>query len=142
MPRHLPARNLRDYPPASPPPPQPPPPQPPPPQPPPPQPPPPQPPPPQPPPPTPAPVIVALDARPAQMKGPGETRVCFVARNAERVVIDHEGPQPQSPLEGCVARAVSGTTTFTATARRGALFHQRTVVVNLPPPPEPLAITD
>jgi hypothetical protein len=87
-------------------------------------------------------VIVALEAVPAQMKGPGETRVCFVARNAERVIIDPEGAQPQSAAEGCVVRAVSRTTTFTATARRGALSHQRTIVVNVPPPPEPLAIVD
>lgn len=90
-------------------------------------------------------MALALEATPAQLKGPGETRLCFAARNAERVVIEPGGPQPQSPVRDCVTRAVSKTTTFTATAmRKGAPPMQRTATVTViePPPPQPLAIID
>jgi len=97
--------------------------------------------------PPPLPVSIALEAVPAQLKGPGETRLCFRARNAERVVIEPGGPQPQSPVEGCVTRAVSRTTTFTATAMRaGVPQEQRTATVTVreapPPPPEPPVIVE
>jgi len=86
------------------------------------------------------PVIVTLGAAPAQLKGPGEARVCFAARNAERVVIEPGGPQPQNPVEGCVVRPVSKTTTFTVTAsRKGSPEARRDVtvtVVKVPDPPK------
>lgn len=90
-------------------------------------------------------MALALEA-PAQLKGPGEARVCFTARNAERVVIEPGGAQPQSSVRDCVTRAISKTTTFTATAmRKGAPPLQRTATVTViepPPLPEPLAIID
>ena len=91
------------------------------------------------------PMALALEAAPAQLDGPGDTRLCFAARNAERVVIEPGGPQPQSPVRDCVTRAVSKTTTFTATAmRKGAPPMQRSATVKViePPPPQPLAIID
>ena len=92
-----------------------------------------------PPPPSPEPpAIVRLGAAPAQLKGPGETRVCFAARNAERVVIEPGGQQPQSSVEGCVVRPVSKTMTFTVTAsRKGAPEARRDVTVTVVVPDTP-----
>ncbi len=97
-----------------------------------------------PPPPSPEPpVIVRLGAAPAQLKGPGETRVCFVVRNAERVVIEPGEPQPPSATEGCVVRAVSKTMQFRVTAsRKGAPPAQRDVTVTVVVPDVPKGTRD
>jgi hypothetical protein len=85
-----------------------------------------------------APVIVFLRAEPPRLQRPGETSLCFATRNAERVVIEPGGPQPQSPSEGCVSRRLSTTTTFTLTASRsGAPSQQRDVTVAVIPFAEP-----
>ena len=92
------------------------------------------------------PVIVDFRADPAQLTGPGQTRLCFGARNAERLVLQPGGPQPTSPSDGCVTRQLSTTTSFTLTAiRTGASPHQRTLTVPVisvgKPPATPPPVT-
>ena len=92
---------------------------------------------PPPPPPPQPPVIVDFRANPPLLKRPGETRLCFAARNAERAVIEPGGPQPSSSNEGCVSRSLSTTTTFTLTvSRKGAPSQQRATTVTVVTTPD------
>jgi TIR domain/Cep192 domain 4 len=79
------------------------------------------------------PVILYLRADPARMDGPGEARLCFATRNAERVSIEPGGPQPQSPGEECVSRTLGRTTVYTLTASGRGASTQRSVTVEVVP---------
>ena len=92
----------------------------------------------------PPPVIDSFVANPAALQGPRDVELCFRARFAQRLTVEPGGPQPQSNAQGCVARSVKATTTFTliATGEGGTRQESRTVVVAPPPPPQAPVIVE